>query len=93
MITVYAEAERKRADEQSSTGRKHLAKIHVPRRKAMIVTRLRNDESNPMTDYFSSKSVSTVIGGFSYQHARPILPRYAYAANMPETAYLSEINR
>lgn len=27
MITVYAEAERKRADEQSSTGRKHLAKI------------------------------------------------------------------
>lgn len=31
----------------------------------MIVTRLRNDESNPMTDYFSSKSVSTVIGGFS----------------------------
>lgn len=31
----------------------------------MIVTRLRNDESNPMTDYFSSKSVSTVIGGSS----------------------------
>lgn len=43
----------------------------VPRRKAMIVTRLRNDESNPMTDYFSSKSVSTVIGGFSY-HTRDL---------------------
>ena len=37
----------------------------------MIVTRLRNDESNQMTDYFSSKSVSTVIGGFSY-HTRDL---------------------
>ena len=37
----------------------------------MIVTRLRNDESNPMTDYFSSKSVSTVIGGLS-SHTRDL---------------------
>lgn len=57
----------------------------------MIVTRLRNDESNPMTDYFSSKSVSTVIGDSPATRAT-YSPRYAYAANMPETAYLSEIN-
>lgn len=57
----------------------------------MIVTRLRNDESNLMTDYFSSKSVSTVIGDSPTTRAT-YSPRYAYAANMPETAYLSEIN-
>lgn len=63
----------------------------VPRRKAMIVTRLRNDESNPMTDYFPAKAWALWLGDSPATRAT-YSPRYAYAANMPETAYLSEIN-
>lgn len=63
----------------------------VPRRKAMIVTRLRNDESNPMTDYFPAKAWALWLGDSPTTRAT-YSPRYAYAANMPETAYLSEIN-
>ena len=58
----------------------------------MIVARLREDESDPMTDYFSSRTVRTVILGFS-RHTRNLFSEMRkYAANMPETAYLSEPN-
>ena len=87
-----AEAERKRADEQAAIGRKRLAEILPHDAKAMIVARLREDESDPMTDYFSSRTVRTVILGFS-RHTRDLFSEMRkYAANMPETAYLSEPN-
>ena len=87
-----AEAERKRADEQAAIGRKCLAEILPLDAKAMIVARLREDESDPMTDYFSSRTVRTVILGFS-RHTRDLFSEMRkYAANMPETAYLSEPN-
>ena len=87
-----AEAERKRADEQAAIGRKRLAEILPLDAKAMIVARLREDESDPMTDYFSSRTVRTVILGFS-RHTRDLFSEMRkYAANMPETAYLSEPN-
>lgn len=87
-----AEAERKRADEQAAIGRKRLAEILPLDAKAMIVARLREDESDPMTDYFSSRTVRTVILGFS-RHTRDLFSEmHKYAANMPETVYLSEPN-
>lgn len=87
-----AEAERKRADEQAAIGRKRLAEILPHDAKAMIVARLREDESDPMTDYFSSRTVRTVILGFS-RHTRDLFSEMRkYAANMPETAYLREPN-
>ena len=82
-----AEAERKRADEQAAIGRKRLAEILPHDAKAMIVARLREDESDPMTDYFSSRTVRTVILGFS-RHTRDLFSEMRkYAANMPEEEY------
>ena len=87
-----AEEERRRADEQAAIGLKRFAALLPADAKAVIVARLRQDESDPMSDYFSSKTVRTVILGFS-QHTRDLFSEMRkYAANMPETAYLSEPN-
>ena len=91
MITVYAEAERKRADEQSSTGRKRLAKILSLDAKPWSLPDWEMTRVTRWPTTFPAKAWALWLGDSPATRAT-YSPRYAYAANMPETAYLSEIN-
>ncbi len=87
-----AEAERQQAEQVKSVGRRRFAEILPPDAKAVIVAKLKQDESDHMTDYFASSTVRTVVLGFS-KHTRDIFSEMRkYAPNLPETAYLAEPN-
>ena len=87
-----AEAERQQEEQVKSVGRRRFAEILPPDAKAVIVARLKQDESDHMTDYFASSTVRTVVLGFS-KHTRDIFSEMRkYAPNLPETAYLAEPN-
>lgn len=86
------ERERIRREQVKDIGRKRFAEILPANAKAVIVARLKKDESDLMTDYFASSTVRTVILGFS-THTRDLFSEMRkYAANFPETAYLAEQN-
>ena len=60
--------------------------------QAVIVAHLKQDESDSQTDYFSSRTIQTVILGFS-THKRDIFSEMRkYASNFEETAFLAEYN-
>lgn len=60
--------------------------------KAIIVAHLKQDESDSQTDYFASRTVRTVLLGFS-KHTRDIFSEMRkYASNFEETAYLADYN-
>lgn len=86
------EAERKRIhrEQVKSIGRKRFAEILPDDAKAIIVARLKEDNSDPLTDYIASKIVRTVILGFS-THTRDLFSEMRkYASNFPDTAYLAK---
>lgn len=86
------EEERKRVKEVETVGRKRFEEILPENAQAVIVARLKQDDSDSQTDYFSSRVVRTVILGFS-THKRDIFSEMRkYASNFEETAYLAEYN-
>lgn len=86
------EEERKRVKEVETVGRKRFEEILPENAQAVIVARLKQDESDSQTDYFASRAVRTVILGFS-THKRDIFSEMRkYASNFEETAYLAEYN-
>ncbi|MDR1717655.1 MAG: fusion protein [Prevotella sp.] len=83
----------KRATEQNAqlraAGRERLKSIIPAEAKAVIIAELHRDESDLMTDYHGYSTIRTVILGFS-MHTRDLFPELRrYAANFPETAYLT----
>lgn len=86
------ERERKRVEEVKAIGRKRFAEILPDNAQAVIVGRLKQDESDSQTDYFASRTQRTVILGFS-THKRDIFSEMRkHASNFEGTAYLAENN-
>lgn len=87
-----AEQERIRTEEVRAIGRKRLSEIIPTDAMAMIVGRLKQNDSDSQTDYYASSVQRTVILGFS-KHTRDLFSEMRkYAGNFEETAYLSEYN-
>lgn len=85
-------AEEKRREEVRVIGREWLRNNLPTDAKAIIVGRLKQDESDSQTDYFASSTVSNVILGFS-KHTRDIFSEMRkHASNFEGTAYLAEYN-
>ena len=86
------EKERIQVEEVKAIGSKRFAEILPEYAKAVIVARLKQDESDSQTDYFASRTTRTVILGFS-THKRDIFSEMRkHASNFEETAYLAEYN-
>ena len=87
-----AEKERIRIEEVKAVGSKRFAEILPEDAQAVIVARLKQDESDSQTDYFASSTQRTVILGFS-THKRDIFSEMRkHASNFEQTAYLAEYN-
>lgn len=87
-----AEQERVRVEEVKKIGRVRFVEIFPESAQAVIVARLKQDESDSQTDYYASSTQRTVILGFS-THKRDIFSEMRkHAANFEETAYLAEFN-
>ena len=87
-----AEQERKRVEEVREIGRKRFMKIFPEDTQAVIVARLRQNESDSYTDYYSYSTQRTVIIGFS-KHKRDLFSEMRkHASNFEGTAYLAEFN-
>ncbi len=87
-----AEKECIRVEEVKKIGRVRFAEIFPEDAQSVIVARLKQDESDSQTDYFSSSTQRTVILGFS-KHKRDIFSEMRkYASNFEQTAYLAESN-
>jgi hypothetical protein len=88
-----AEKERIRVEEVKKAGHKRFAEIFPEDAQAVIVARLKQDESEMQTDYFASSTKRTVILGFS-KHKRDIFSEMRkHAEHFEEAAYLSEFNK
>ena len=86
------EKERIRVEEVKVIGSKRFAEILPENAQAVIVARLKQDESDSQSDYFASRTTRTVILGFS-THKRDIFSEMRkHASNFEETAYLAEYN-
>ena len=86
------EKERIRVEEVKAIGSKRFAEILPENAQAVIVARLKQDESDSQTDYFASSTQRTIILGFS-THKRDIFSEMRkHASNFEETAYLAEYN-
>jgi len=85
-------AEEKRREEVHVICREWLEKNLPQDAQALIIARLKQDESDSQTDYFASRTTQTVILGFS-KHKRDIFSEMRiYASNFEETTYLAEYN-
>ncbi|SHG28275.1 hypothetical protein [Dysgonomonas macrotermitis] len=84
--------EKIRVEQVKEIGRKRFAEILPEDAQAVIVARLRQNESDSYTDYYSYSTQRTVIIGFS-KHKRDIFSEMRkHASNFEETAYLAEYN-
>lgn len=73
-------------------GRKWLQENLPDEAQALIVARLKQDESDSQSDYYASSTQCTVILGFS-KHKRDIFSEMRkHASNFEQTAYLAEYN-
>ncbi|GHV15549.1 hypothetical protein FACS1894179_10150 [Bacteroidia bacterium] len=73
-------------------GRKWLNDNLSDDAQALIVARLKQDESDSQTDYYASRTQCTVILGFS-KHKRDIFSEMRkYASNFEGTVHLAEYN-
>lgn len=87
-----ADKEKIKIEEVKTIGRKRFAKIFPDDAQAVIVARLKQNESDSQTDYFASSTQRTVILGFS-KHKRDIFSEMRkHAPNFEDTAYLAEYN-
>jgi hypothetical protein len=86
-----AEMERARVEEVRKIGRGRMNLILPENAQAVIVARLKQDDSDRMTDYYASSVQRTVILGFS-THKRDIFSEMRkYASNFEETALFSRV--
>ena len=86
------EKERIRVEEVKTIGRKRFAEIFPEDAQAVIVARLRQNESDSPTDYFAHSPQRTIILGFS-KHKRDLFSEMRkHASNFEEIAYLAEYN-
>lgn len=84
--------EKERIEAVKTIGREWLKNNLPINTQAVIVARLKQDESDSQTDYFASRTTRTVILGFS-THKRDIFAEMRkQASNFEETAYLAECN-
>lgn len=87
-----AEKEKVRVEEVKKIGRLRMIAIFPENAQAVIVARLKQNESDNQTDYYASSVQRTVILGFS-THKRDIFSEMRkHAPNFEETAYLAEFN-
>ena len=87
-----AEQEKIRVEQVKEIGRKRFAEIFPEDAQAVIVARLRQNESDNQTDYYAHSTQRTVIIGFS-KHKRDLFSEMRkHAPNFEETAYLAEFN-
>ena len=87
-----AEQGKIRVEQVKEIGRKRFAEIFPEDAQAVIVARLKQDDSDRMTDYYAHSTQRTVIIGFS-KHKRDIFSEMRkHASNFEETAYLAEPN-
>jgi hypothetical protein len=87
-----AEQERIRVEEVRKIGRVRFAEIFPEDAQAVIVARLKQNDSDTMTDYYAHSVQRTVIIGF-FKHKRDLFSEmWKHAPNFEETAYLSEFN-
>ncbi|MDF9829806.1 fusion protein [Parabacteroides sp. PF5-6] len=87
-----AEKEKVRVEQVREIGRKRFAEIFPEDALGVIVARLKQDDSDRMTDYYAHSTQQTVIIGFS-KHKRDLFSEMRkHAPNLEETAYLSEFN-
>ena len=87
-----AEQEKTRIEEIKKIGQVRLAEILPEDAQAVIVARLKQNDSDSQTDYFAHSTQRTVIIGFS-KHKRDLFSEMRkYAQNFEETAYLAEFN-
>ncbi|GAB6122538.1 fusion protein [Dysgonomonas termitidis] len=87
-----AEKEKIRVEQVKEIGRKRFAEIFPEDAQAVIVARLKQDDSDRMTDYYAHSTQRTVILDFS-KHKRDIFSEMRkHAPNLEETAYLAEFN-
>lgn len=87
-----AENERIRMEAVKKIGRVRFAELFPEDAQAVIVARLKQDDSETMTDYYAHSVKRTVILGFS-KHKRDIFSEMRkHASNFKETAYLAEYN-
>ncbi len=84
--------EKQRCEQVSAIGRKRLNQIIPTDAQAVIIACEREDESDSQTDYFSSRTVRTVILGFSTHTKNNFQEMRNHAENFEETAYLTEKN-
>ena len=87
-----AEKEKVRVEEVKKIGRLRMIAIFPENAQAVIVARLKQNESDSQTDYYASSVQRTVILGFS-THKRDICAEMRkHAPNFEGTAYLAEFN-
>ena len=87
-----AEQEKIRVEEVKKIGRVRFTEILPDNAQAVIVARLKQNDSDSQTDYYASSVQRTVILGFS-THRRDIFSEMRkHAPNLEETAYLAEYN-
>ena len=87
-----AEKEQTRVEKVKKIGRLRMIAILPENVQAVIVARLKQNESDSQTDYYASSVQRTVILGFS-THKRDIFSEMRkHASNFEETAYLAEYN-
>ena len=92
MEEQQAEQEKERREKVSAIGREWLQESLPQDAQAIIVARLKQDDSDSQTDYFASSVQRTIILGFS-KHKRDIFSEMRkYANNFEGTAYLAENN-
>ena len=85
-----AEEEKKRREKVRAVGREWLKESIPKDAKAIIVARLKQDDSDSQTDYFASSVQRTLILGFS-KHKRDLFSEMRkYANNFEGTAYLAD---
>lgn len=94
------EAQRRQQEEAQREREAYAAKVEAWRdehrdqipadARAVIVAELEHDDSDPMTDYFNTKTSRTVLLAFS-SHGRDLFPEMRKAArNFEETAHLAD---
>jgi hypothetical protein len=84
--------EQERREQLKTIGKERLQNLVPADVKAVIVAELHEDDSDPMTDYYSYNNRRTVILGFS-NHTKDLFSEMRkYAANFEETAHLAEAN-